>query len=559
MARFEGSESSIGESDGLEGTMVFDPPGSGPRSKADLGFDRADRRGRSLSLQTNDLRRERLGHICVVLTLIYATLFLWNLMTLEHSLQLVWATMALRLAFVVLLGLMLISPVPLTPKHVKWVELLLFGGLTLILSASQYVASRRLLLLSDEVMLVAFEKNGVLQMFTLMLLHGALVPNRPRQAAAVIVPMALLPAAALVMVMVSPECEEFYDSLKTTEQIGSNILFLVIGAGVSIYSAWMVNRLRRELHEAKKLGRYRLGAKIGSGGMGEVYLAEHEFLKRPCALKLIRSDVLDNPVAKARFELEVQSAARLSHPNTIEIYDYGHDDDGTFYYVMEYLKGMTLGQLVTRFGPMPAGRVIYLFRQICAGLAEAHAMGLIHRDLKPANIFVAVRGGETDVAKVLDFGLVKDSRSAIGPQLTADQSVSGTPQFMAPEQATGKRDLDARVDIYALGCVMYYSLSGRPPFNQSSAFEVMVAHVRDVVEPLSSRCPEIPADLEAAVMRCLSKAPDDRFLDVKALGRALAACSSAAEWDADAADRWWAGAAKSMRSSLVSDSSMPTI
>ena len=149
--------------------------------------------------------------------------------------------------------------------------------------------------------------------------------------------------------------------------------------------------------------------------MGEVYLAEHQLLKRPCALKLIKPEAGTDPIALARFEREVQSAARLSHPNTIEIFDYGHTDDGTFYYVMEYLQGLSLADLVRQYGPLPPGRVIYLFRQVCAGLAEAHALGLVHRDLKPANVFVAVRGGESDVAKVLDFGLVKLTQTRARP------------------------------------------------------------------------------------------------------------------------------------------------
>src|SRR5262249_13233174 len=179
------------------------------------------------------------------------------------------------------------------------------------------------------------------------------------------------------------------------------------------------------------------------------------------------------------FEREVQSAARLSHPNTIEIYDYGHTDDGTFYYVMEYLEGLSLSDLVRQAGPLPPGRVIYLFRQVCAGLAEAHVLGLVHRDLKPANVFVAVRGGESDVAKVLDFGLVKLTKDPGAVALTADMTVSGTPLFMAPEQVIADHSLDARADIYALGAMMYYALTARPPFAGDSDFAVMMAHARD--------------------------------------------------------------------------------
>jgi serine/threonine-protein kinase len=273
--------------------------------------------------------------------------------------------------------------------------------------------------------------------------------------------------------------------------------------------------------------------------MGEVYLAEHELLKRPCALKLIKADAGEDPVALARFEREVQSAARLSHPNSIEIFDYGHTDDGTFYYVMEYLQGLSLGELIQRHGPLPPGRLIYVLRQVCAGLAEAHKLGLVHRDLKPGNIFVAQRGGEHDVAKVLDFGLVKLTQDPAAPVLTASHTVSGTPLFMSPEQATGDSSIDARADIYALGAIAYYALTGAPPFQGESAVAIMIAHTRDAVIPPSQHRPEIPRDLEAVVLRCLAKKPDDRYAGVRALARDLAACAAAADWDQDRAEAWW--------------------
>ena len=207
---------------------------------------------------------------------------------------------------------------------------------------------------------------------------------------------------------------------------------------------------------------------------------------------------------------------------------------------MEYLQGLSLADLVRTHGPLPAGRVIYLFRQVCAGLAEAHALGLVHRDLKPANIFVAVRGGESDVAKVLDFGLVKLTRDPGAAELSSDMTVSGTPLYMAPEQAVGDRALDARADIYALGAMMYTTLTGRPPFTGENAFAVMMAHARDPVVPPSEVCPGVPEDLERVVLCCLAKKPGERYPDVKALAHALAACAAAAEWDAEKADRWWA-------------------
>jgi serine/threonine-protein kinase len=273
--------------------------------------------------------------------------------------------------------------------------------------------------------------------------------------------------------------------------------------------------------------------------MGEVFLAEHALLKRPCALKQIKGSANSDPLALARFEREVQSSARLAHPNTIEIFDYGHTVDGTFYYVMEYLRGMSMADLLRECGPLPPGRVVYLFRQVCAGLAEAHGLGMVHRDLKPANVFVAVRGGESDVAKVLDFGLVKLTGDPGAAVLTTDLMVSGTPLFMAPEQATGEGLLDARADLYALGAVMYSALTGRPPFEGNSPFAVMMAHARDPVTPPRAVRPDVPADLERIVLRCLAKRPEDRFPSSKALGEALAACSCAGEWGPHRAEVWW--------------------
>ncbi len=207
---------------------------------------------------------------------------------------------------------------------------------------------------------------------------------------------------------------------------------------------------------------------------------------------------------------------------------------------MEYLRGLSLSDLVRRAGPLPPGRVIYLFRQVCAGLAEAHALGLVHRDLKPANIFVSLRGGESDIAKVLDFGLVKLTQEPSSATLTGEMTVSGTPMYMAPEQAVADRSLDARADIYALGAMMYFVLTGRPPFTGDSPFALMMAHARDPVVPPSQVRPDVPEDLERVILRCLEKKPGDRFPTVRALGDALAACGSAADWGPNRADAWWA-------------------
>ena len=271
------------------------------------------------------------------------------------------------------------------------------------------------------------------------------------------------------------------------------LLMLAVG---STFGARTMSRLRRQVAEARQLGQYRLRRRLGAGGMGEVYLAEHQLLKRPCAVKLIRPDDATDPRALERFEREVRLTATLSHPNTVEIFDYGRAEDGTYYYVMEYLPGLSLAELVERYGPLPPARVVYLLRQVCGALRKAHAAGLIHRDIKPSNIIAARRGGMDDVAKLLDFGLVRPAATARAAHLSAEGQILGTPLFMSPEQATASRELDERSDIYSLGAVAYYLLTGRPPFEGDDGIAVMIAHARDPVVPPSQVRPGIPEDLE---------------------------------------------------------------
>jgi serine/threonine-protein kinase len=325
------------------------------------------------------------------------------------------------------------------------------------------------------------------------------------------------------------------------------MILLVLAVGFA-FGAWAISRPRPQAAEATHLGQYRIGQQIGAGAMGEVYLAEHRLLKRPCALKLIRRDRLRDPRALARFEREVRLTATLSHPNTVEIYDCGRASDGRYYYVMEYLPGLSLEALVERHGPMPPGRAVYLLRQLCQALREAHAVGLIHRDIKPSNIIAARRGGMDDVAKLLDFGLVRPAESP-SPHLSGEGQILGTPLFMSPEQAAGDRELDRRSDLYSLGAVAYYLLTGRPPFDGGGGMAVLVAHARDPVVPPSLIRAGIPEDLEHVVLRCLEKDAADRFADAESLERALHDCACSGEWDQDRAARWWrdAGAAPAER------------
>jgi serine/threonine-protein kinase len=325
----------------------------------------------------------------------------------------------------------------------------------------------------------------------------------------------------------------------TSLDFAQHVLLMSVTAVAAVYGTHLINSLRREAFEARKIGQYQLLELLGAGGMGEVYLARHRMLKRPCAIKLIRPDRAGDPQVLARFEREVQLTAGLSHWNTVQIFDYGRTDDGAFYYVMEYLPGLSLEDLLDRYGPLPPERVVHLLRQTCQGLREAHATGLIHRDIKPGNIFAAQRGGLYDVVKLLDFGLVKPATETPSSRLTHEGSIAGTALFMSPEQARGLDDLDARSDIYSLGAVAYALLSGRPPFDETSPMEAIIAHARDEARPLSQLRADVPADLERVILRCLAKRPEDRFQDAESLEQSLAQCADADLWTPSRAARWW--------------------
>ncbi len=298
--------------------------------------------------------------------------------------------------------------------------------------------------------------------------------------------------------------------------------------------------LRQDVNKAKQLGQYTLEDRIGEGGMGTVYRARHALLRRPTAIKLLRPERTGEQ-ALMRFEREVQLTSRLTHPNTVAIYDYGRTADGIFYYAMEYLDGLDLQRLVAADGPQDPGRVVHILTQVCRALSEAHGLGLIHRDVKPANIILCERGGVPDVAKVVDFGLVKSNLAGEqSAHLSAAQVILGTPHFLAPEAIRSADRVDARSDVYALGGVGYYLLTGRQVFDGESVMEICGQHLHTTpVRPSERLGQPLPAAIEAVVLRALEKDPNARPQSAKAMASELEACGVAA-WTEGRANSWWA-------------------
>lgn len=315
--------------------------------------------------------------------------------------------------------------------------------------------------------------------------------------------------------------------------------WVLSGVTVGTLASHTIFGLRQEVQQARVFGQYTLEAKIGTGGRGDVWRARHALLRRPTAVKLLPPDRVGD-AAIQRFEREVQLMARLTHPNTVAIYDYGRTRDGIFYYAMELLEGTDLERLVTEQGPQPAERVVHVLIQICGALAEAHDLGLVHRDIKPANVLLSPRRHEQEFAKLLDFGLVEPIEAGADAALTGLDTLAGTPLYIAPEAIQSPDTVGPRSDLYSLGALAWFLLVGHPPFEGSSMVEICGQHLHALPRrPSVALRSSVPSELEDIVLSCLEKNPEDRPLDARVLRRQLEQCKLAELWTEERAIEWW--------------------
>ena len=378
-----------------------------------------------------------------------------------------------------------------------------------------------------------------------ILLSAMIVPSTPRK----------MFVASLVAASLAPfgVWLAYLRGVDTPSPLNTFLMYLptYACAVAAVVPARMFQRMGRRLREARDLGSYELVERLGEGGMGEVWRARHRLLARPAAIKLVRpamlgaDDASETRLALRRFESEAQATAALTSPHTIRLFDFGATEDGRFYYVMELLDGRDMASLVQQAGPLPVPRVLYLLKQVCHSLAEAHARGLVHRDIKPANIFVCRMGLDDDVVKVLDFGLVqhvatRDATQDLTQSVTSLGKVVGTPAFMAPESLAGDGSVDHRADLYAFGCVAYYLLTGEHVFEGRTPLQAMIDHVSTPPPAPSTRISQpIQEWLDHLVLSCLAKDPGDRPRSAAEIVQRIAMLEAGPKWTSAQARDWW--------------------
>jgi hypothetical protein len=510
--------------------------------------------GPCLSDDTRELLRSRLRWAALTLAAAFAVFAVWHtylFLTRSESPYggIVYGLHLFVTAALGVCGGTLCRTCPMSTRRLRAKEIIIFGLSAMFLLAMQWVD------LHTCAVHHSYMPRPSSPWLMLMFTYALFIPNTWHRAAYAIGAMALAPIVLMIALWTtSAECGMILSA--DVDRFAEVVLIVTAAAVTAVLGVHIIGALRGEAFEGRRMGQYHLRELIGSGGMGEVYRAEHQLLKRPCAIKLIHPDRAGDPKALARFEREVRATAKLSHWNTIDIYDYGRTANGTFYYAMEYLPGLSLDRLVKQYGQLPAARVVHLLRQTCGALEEAHQHELVHRDIKPANLFAAERGGLYDVAKLLDFGLAKPMMGDDVGQLTQDGTVTGSPLFMSPEQATGEDNIDPRSDIYSLGAVGYFLLTGQAPFVHNKTIKVLMAHAQEEVRPPSQRCADVPKDVERVIMKCLEKSPEDRYQSATQLATALAHCQSADHWSRHDAAEWWEQI--DGRSAALADTATPT-
>jgi serine/threonine-protein kinase len=503
------------------------PPPAGPAPTL-----RAGGVGPYLGDEIRTVLRGRLRLLVPLLLCVLVVYFFRNLSAADDP-QLSRFGLVLQLA---LLALMTACAAPLyagprlSLHGLRSLELLLFGLAATYLAWLQCATIFEAWALRGE---TPASETGVVQLalgaatarwLVLIVIYGILIPNTRRRAVIMLGTLVLTP---LFITTAASLGQPAFGTVSAPATLQMTVA-LTAGGGVVLYACIRLNDLPAPALESEMIGQYQLKGPLRVGGMGEVYLAEHVLLRRPCALKLIRPDQARDPAVARRFEREARAMAALHHPNAVAVHDSGRTAEGILYYVMEYLSGPTLEELVARDGPLAPGRVVNLLLQLCDAVREAHSLGILHLDVKPGNVLVVSAAGAGESAKLLDFGLARQVMAG-GRALPSSSAAegAGSPQYMAPEQAAGLVPLDARADLYGLGGVAYFLLTGRPPFDCESVLQLALAHAWDPVTPPRRLRPEVPADLEQVVLRCLEKDPATRFADVADLARALRCCACA--------------------------------
>jgi len=499
-----------------------------------------------LERETEALLREILKAGSLVVILVLGGFLVRDIMfsTLPYSV----APRAALIAIYAALGVLLVSRRPLRLRQLRACEFCILWLVALWFATDRYHFTLEWAVRRDVAQVMFAIDFSVLAYLFLSTTYGIFVPNTWRRALKMVGAMVSMPVVVLLAVRVfHPEEFAFiWAEVLAINHVTSLALMLLIGLLVPIWGVHLIHSLRRAAFEAKQLGQYTLTERIGAGGMGEVWKAKHRLLVRPAAIKLIKPEMVSdvNP-ARSRafiqsFEREAQSTASLRSTHTVELYDFGITEDASFFYVMELLNGLDLETLVEHFGAVPATRAVYLLLQACDSLAEAHARGLIHRDVKPANLYVCRMGLSCDFVKVLDFGLVRAEKQRTGDATGGGEGLLGTPGYMAPEIVLGTAEASERSDIYALGCVCYWLLTGSRVFECDTPVEVAMRHVNTTPVPPSQATElPVPTELDEIVLACLHKEPSGRPQTVEELSRLLLDCDLEGGWSQRDARRWW--------------------